>query len=226
MQSQALEGQRASIQPVMHNPLHPICKEIAILHLQMKNDYELLGSFENSYIPENPRTPKPLTFSKNRLRKAKNRSNTSPVAKFFFRKNDFFFKNFAYMQIFFAYVHLFFRKFVFATGLVFERFLAPRSRFFEKVNGYRFAMKNYFGRKIRKHSVTDQSSRTFRKTLEFVRTIKTTQEDSEVLKRMRDEVTTARTKLEQLRTRWIVRDKLGCLWKVLKLTRTTKKEAM
>ncbi|KAL4583952.1 hypothetical protein LXL04_008539 [Taraxacum kok-saghyz] len=25
-------------------------------------------SFENSYIPENPRTPKPLTFSKNRLR--------------------------------------------------------------------------------------------------------------------------------------------------------------
>ncbi|KAL4556975.1 hypothetical protein LXL04_035145 [Taraxacum kok-saghyz] len=24
-------------------------------------------SFENSYIPENPRTPKPLTFSKNRL---------------------------------------------------------------------------------------------------------------------------------------------------------------
>ncbi|KAL4576791.1 hypothetical protein LXL04_012890 [Taraxacum kok-saghyz] len=35
-------------------------------------------SFENSYIPENPRTPKPLTFSKNRLRGAKNRSNISP----------------------------------------------------------------------------------------------------------------------------------------------------
>ncbi|KAL4587509.1 hypothetical protein LXL04_000380 [Taraxacum kok-saghyz] len=48
-------------------------------------------SFENSYIPENPRTPKPLTFSKNRLRGAKNRSNISPVAKKFFRKNDFFF---------------------------------------------------------------------------------------------------------------------------------------
>ncbi|KAL4561010.1 hypothetical protein LXL04_033170 [Taraxacum kok-saghyz] len=47
-------------------------------------------SFENSYIPENPRTPKPLTFSKNRLRWAKNRSNTSPVAKIFFRKNIFF----------------------------------------------------------------------------------------------------------------------------------------
>ncbi|KAL4587855.1 hypothetical protein LXL04_000729 [Taraxacum kok-saghyz] len=28
----------------------------------------------------------------------------------------------------------FFRKFFFATGLIFERFLAPRSRFFEKVN--------------------------------------------------------------------------------------------
>ncbi|KAL4582723.1 hypothetical protein LXL04_007282 [Taraxacum kok-saghyz] len=36
-------------------------------------------SFENSYIPENPRTPKPLTFSKNRLRGAKNRSNISPI---------------------------------------------------------------------------------------------------------------------------------------------------
>ncbi|KAL4581020.1 hypothetical protein LXL04_017226 [Taraxacum kok-saghyz] len=29
-----------------------------------------LESFENSYIPENPRTPKPLTFSKNRLQEA------------------------------------------------------------------------------------------------------------------------------------------------------------
>ncbi|KAL4563148.1 hypothetical protein LXL04_027182 [Taraxacum kok-saghyz] len=37
-----------------------------------------LRSFENSYIPENPRTHKPLTFTKNRLREAKNRSNTSP----------------------------------------------------------------------------------------------------------------------------------------------------
>ncbi|KAL4589401.1 hypothetical protein LXL04_002308 [Taraxacum kok-saghyz] len=36
-------------------------------------------SFENSYILENPRTPKPLTFSKNRHRGAKNRSNTSPI---------------------------------------------------------------------------------------------------------------------------------------------------
>ncbi|KAL4573737.1 hypothetical protein LXL04_020554 [Taraxacum kok-saghyz] len=58
-----------------------------------------LRSFENSYIPENPRTPKPLTFSKNRLWGAKNRSNTSPVAKKNSRKKQlFFFKNFAYVQ--------------------------------------------------------------------------------------------------------------------------------
>ncbi|KAL4584236.1 hypothetical protein LXL04_008830 [Taraxacum kok-saghyz] len=50
-------------------------------------------SFENSYIPENPKTPKPLTFSKNRLRGAKNRSNTSPVANKFPKKQLFFFKN-------------------------------------------------------------------------------------------------------------------------------------
>ncbi|KAL4590231.1 hypothetical protein LXL04_003157 [Taraxacum kok-saghyz] len=70
-------------------------------------------SNRNSYILENPRTHKPLTFSKNRLREAKNRSNTSPFLK----------KKIVFSEIFFA------------TGLVFERFLAPRSRFFEKVNG-------------------------------------------------------------------------------------------
>ncbi|KAL4568000.1 hypothetical protein LXL04_023599 [Taraxacum kok-saghyz] len=51
-----------------------------------------LGSFENSYITENPRTHKPLIISKNRLREPKNRSNTCPVAKKSFRKNDFFFQ--------------------------------------------------------------------------------------------------------------------------------------
>ncbi|KAL4592127.1 hypothetical protein LXL04_005112 [Taraxacum kok-saghyz] len=66
-------------------------------------------SFENSYIPENPRTPKTLTFSKNRLRGAKNRSNISPVAKKNFRKNDFFFPKTLHMcKLFFcAYVHSF-----------------------------------------------------------------------------------------------------------------------
>ncbi|KAL4557047.1 hypothetical protein LXL04_035217 [Taraxacum kok-saghyz] len=58
-----------------------------------------IRSFENSYISENPRTPKPLTFSKNRLRGATNRSNLRPVAIFFFsEKTTFFFKNFAYVQ--------------------------------------------------------------------------------------------------------------------------------
>ncbi|KAL4577504.1 hypothetical protein LXL04_013613 [Taraxacum kok-saghyz] len=37
-----------------------------------------------------PRTPKPLTFSKNRLREAKNHSNTSPVAKKKSEKTAFF----------------------------------------------------------------------------------------------------------------------------------------
>ncbi|KAL4562473.1 hypothetical protein LXL04_034679 [Taraxacum kok-saghyz] len=62
-------------------------------------------SFENSYIPENPRTPKPLTFSKNRLRGAKNRSNISPVAKKNFRKNDFFFQKLCICANFF-FVHM------------------------------------------------------------------------------------------------------------------------
>ncbi|KAL4565975.1 hypothetical protein LXL04_030083 [Taraxacum kok-saghyz] len=65
---------------------------------------ESSGSFENSYILENPRTPKPLTFSKNRLREAKNRSNTSPFLKKKYR---------------------FFGRKTFATELVYERFLAP-----------------------------------------------------------------------------------------------------
>ncbi|KAL4576046.1 hypothetical protein LXL04_012134 [Taraxacum kok-saghyz] len=124
-----------------------------------------LGSFENSYIPENPRTPKPLNFSKNRLRGAKKRSNTSPVANFFSEKTIFFFKNFGYVHIFLSLYNTYLKGFVktnlkknakkkkvahmekkkfvalvfsekkvFATELVFERFLAFRSRFFKKVN--------------------------------------------------------------------------------------------
>ncbi|KAL4556484.1 hypothetical protein LXL04_039139 [Taraxacum kok-saghyz] len=64
-------------------------------------------SFGNSYIPENPKTPKPLTFSKNRLRGAKNRSILSPVAKKKFRKNNFFFSKILHMGkfFFFSYMH-------------------------------------------------------------------------------------------------------------------------
>ncbi|KAL4573831.1 hypothetical protein LXL04_020650 [Taraxacum kok-saghyz] len=62
-------------------------------------------SFENSYIPENPRTPKTLTFSKNRLRGAKNRSNISPVAKKFYEKTTFFFQKLCICANFF-FVHM------------------------------------------------------------------------------------------------------------------------
>ncbi|KAL4573820.1 hypothetical protein LXL04_020639 [Taraxacum kok-saghyz] len=107
-------------------------------------------SFENSYIPENPRTLKPLTFSKNRLRGAKNWSNRSSVAKKISEKTIFFSKTlhmckkfFLHMCTFFCFVSktlkylkklnffigLFFRKTFFAAGLVFERFLTSRSRF-------------------------------------------------------------------------------------------------
>ncbi|KAL4563505.1 hypothetical protein LXL04_027548 [Taraxacum kok-saghyz] len=44
-------------------------------------------------------------------------------------------KKFAHMQSFWKKKSRFFGNFFFATGLIFERFLAPRSRFFEKVNG-------------------------------------------------------------------------------------------
>ncbi|KAL4578139.1 hypothetical protein LXL04_014258 [Taraxacum kok-saghyz] len=67
-------------------------------------------SFENSYIPENPRTLKPLTFSKNRLRGAKNRSNISPVAKKNFRKNDFFFPKTLHMSLYNTYLKRFVKK--------------------------------------------------------------------------------------------------------------------
>ncbi|KAL4586573.1 hypothetical protein LXL04_011210 [Taraxacum kok-saghyz] len=65
-------------------------------------------SFDNSYIPENPITPKPLTFSKNRLRGAKNRSNTSPVAKKNSEKTIFFSKTLHMCKNkIFTYVHIF-----------------------------------------------------------------------------------------------------------------------
>ncbi|KAL4585035.1 hypothetical protein LXL04_009648 [Taraxacum kok-saghyz] len=118
-------------------------------------------------LPQFPISPKPLFFSKNRLRNSSKRLESLKFAEIFFEKNDIFFLIFAYVQLFFifAYMQLFFLPFLkqnlktctyarmffciyakflekkscffgffFATGLVFERFLAPRSRFFEKVN--------------------------------------------------------------------------------------------
>ncbi|KAL4590234.1 hypothetical protein LXL04_003160 [Taraxacum kok-saghyz] len=105
----------------------------------LKSDF-----FENSYIPENPRTLKSLTFSKNRLRGAKNCSNTSPIVKKI-RKNILFFKNFAYVQkkictyayfqfCFFLHMCIFQKKKL-ANYNYYERFGGSRSRFFEMNNG-------------------------------------------------------------------------------------------
>ncbi|KAL4576444.1 hypothetical protein LXL04_012537 [Taraxacum kok-saghyz] len=97
------ELERRTVQSTLHGPLVEMSwLRGATVNTSPHNRgrfFRESRSFENSYIPENPRTPKPLTFSKNRLRGAKNRSNISPVAKNNFRKNDFFFsKNFAYVQ--------------------------------------------------------------------------------------------------------------------------------
>ncbi|KAL4582930.1 hypothetical protein LXL04_007491 [Taraxacum kok-saghyz] len=82
------------------------------LMIQHNLSRNMKKSFENSYIPENPRTPKPLTFSKNRLRGAKNRSNISPVAKFFFRKNDFFFQKLCICANFLSLYNTYLKRFV------------------------------------------------------------------------------------------------------------------
>ncbi|KAL4582459.1 hypothetical protein LXL04_007009 [Taraxacum kok-saghyz] len=88
-----------------------------------------LRSFENSYIPENPRTHKPLTFSKNRLRGAKNRSNL---------------RLFAYMQKKIrAYVHVL--RFCFKNSQIPEIFL----KFFYR-SLYTTYLKGFFTKKFEK----------------------------------------------------------------------------
>ncbi|KAL4568146.1 hypothetical protein LXL04_023751 [Taraxacum kok-saghyz] len=62
------------------------------------------GSFENSYIPENPRTTKPLTFSKNRLQRLKLAQIQARSQKFFSRKTTFF-QKLCICEIFFAHMH-------------------------------------------------------------------------------------------------------------------------
>ncbi|KAL4570476.1 hypothetical protein LXL04_026131 [Taraxacum kok-saghyz] len=94
----------------------------------------VLGSFENSYIPENPRTP-PISYISQTVIPFK--KPTSGLSKTFFLTKPFKYakkKKLPICKVFEKKI-LFFRKFFFATGLKFERFLAPRSRFFEKVNG-------------------------------------------------------------------------------------------
>ncbi|KAL4575796.1 hypothetical protein LXL04_011882 [Taraxacum kok-saghyz] len=101
-----------------------------------KSIRKLLGSFENSYIPENPRTSKPLTFSKNRLRGAKNRSNTSPAAKKKIRKNVFFSKTLHICKKKkFAHVHVF--LFCFKSAQIPEFFyIFYRSLYNTYLNGF------------------------------------------------------------------------------------------
>ncbi|KAL4573547.1 hypothetical protein LXL04_020357 [Taraxacum kok-saghyz] len=97
--------------------------KIGLLHLQSSHVMKESGSFENSYIPENPRTPKPLTFSKNRLWGAKNRSNTSPSHIYKKKKLHICIKI------------IFFRKFFSANYNDYKRFEGSQSRVFERNNG-------------------------------------------------------------------------------------------
>ncbi|KAL4569323.1 hypothetical protein LXL04_024959 [Taraxacum kok-saghyz] len=94
------------------------------IHKKEEESIDMLGSFENSYIPENPRTP-PISYISQTVIPIKKTDfgtlQNTPIKKFHVfelseKKKSFF------------------RKFFLATGLVFERFLAPRSRFFEQVN--------------------------------------------------------------------------------------------
>ncbi|KAL4556653.1 hypothetical protein LXL04_034807 [Taraxacum kok-saghyz] len=80
---------------------------------------DLNGPAINSYISENQRTFKPLTFSKNRLRRVKNRSNTSPIS-------NFCLKNAQTRDMFYRSLHNTYLK-------GFERFVGSRSRFLKRV---------------------------------------------------------------------------------------------
>ncbi|KAL4589294.1 hypothetical protein LXL04_002200 [Taraxacum kok-saghyz] len=97
----------------------------------------LLGSFENSYIPENPRTP-PISYISQTVIPFKKPTSEPSKTGFETKQKTVHIctkKKVCTYAKFLEKKKSFFRKFVFATGLIFERFLAPRSRFFEKVNG-------------------------------------------------------------------------------------------
>ncbi|KAL4557080.1 hypothetical protein LXL04_035250 [Taraxacum kok-saghyz] len=74
-----------------------------------------------------PISPKPLFLSKNRLR-----NPPKPVLKQNKKLCTYAQKKSLHICKVFGKKKSFFRKNIFATGLIFERFLAPRSRFFEK----------------------------------------------------------------------------------------------
>ncbi|KAL4573250.1 hypothetical protein LXL04_020049 [Taraxacum kok-saghyz] len=137
--------------------------------MAMISDLNLSVSFENSYIPENPRTPSisyisqtVIPFKKTNFVTLQNVNNQYNSLKKI-QKNDIVLFIFAYVQFFFffAYVQLFFARKVFGkkksfflkkkfpTGLVFERFLAPEVGFSKKLTN----------QKIPKNSRTNQRER-------------------------------------------------------------------
>ncbi|KAL4561795.1 hypothetical protein LXL04_033969 [Taraxacum kok-saghyz] len=99
----------------------------------------VLGSFENSYIPENPRTP-PISYISQTVIPFKKPTSEPSKTGFETKQKTVHIctkKKVCTYAKFLEKKKSFFRKTFFATGLIFERFLAPRSRFFEKVNvGY------------------------------------------------------------------------------------------
>ncbi|KAL4583473.1 hypothetical protein LXL04_008046 [Taraxacum kok-saghyz] len=131
---------RREATPLKENQMQVMASLVARLihwNYTSKTYLKELGSFENSYIPENPRTPKPLTFSKNRLRAAKNRSNTSSDVKKNSEKTIFVFKNFCFKngQIPEFFYRSLYNTYLKANFINYERFGGLRSRFFERNNG-------------------------------------------------------------------------------------------
>ncbi|KAL4585435.1 hypothetical protein LXL04_010056 [Taraxacum kok-saghyz] len=113
--------------------------------------YIVLGSFENSYIPENPRTP-PISYISQTVIPFKKPTSKPSKTGFETKQKTVHIctkKKFAHMQSFWKKKVVFSENF-FATGLIFERFLAPRSRFFEKVNGFGSGENELFGEKKRR----------------------------------------------------------------------------
>ncbi|KAL4562019.1 hypothetical protein LXL04_034207 [Taraxacum kok-saghyz] len=109
--------QRLSSQ--IENPaLIPICWDLLRTHIFPRT----------RELPQFPISPKPLFLSKNRLR-----NPSKPVLKQNKKLCTYAHKKSLHIcKVFGKKKKSFFRKFFFATGLIFERFLAPRSRFFRK----------------------------------------------------------------------------------------------
>ncbi|KAL4566029.1 hypothetical protein LXL04_030138 [Taraxacum kok-saghyz] len=99
-------------------------------------DSGMLGSFENSYIPENPRTP-PISYISQTVISFKKPTSEPSKTGFETKQKTVHIckKKSLHICKVFGKKKVVFSEFFFATGLIFERFLAPRSRFFEKVNG-------------------------------------------------------------------------------------------